>query len=235
MRTGIVYGRIPPADPALVAQAFDFTVADLHEALGPVKGRMALMSPDMRPLGPAQKIVGQAVTAYNFAGDNLMIHKALQLATAGQVLVLSNGGIAEGALWGDVAATFARRKNLAGVIAHGAVRDVDALREMGFPVWSTAISPAHSEKRGPGAVNVPMVCDGALVNPGDIIFADGDGVLVIPREYLAQAVEGARSRCEKERELREKLNSGSDLFDLLGLEDSFTIADVEIVDATWRD
>ena len=139
----IVYTRIPTCDPELVRQAAACGVADMHEALGAIVGRQALMSPRMRPLNPGLRIAGQAVTAFNFDGDNLMMHRALRLATEGQVLVTSNGGVSRGAQWGEMATLNARRKGLAGVIVDGDVRDADAIMAMRFPVWSTAIRPAR--------------------------------------------------------------------------------------------
>ena len=120
---------------------------------------MALMSPRMRPLLAGQRISGAAVTSYNFPGDNLMIHVALNVAQRGQILVLTNGGGNQGALWGDVACTFAAHKGIAGVVADGGVRDIDALREMNFPCGRRR-SPSRPEKRGPGSVNAPIVVDG---------------------------------------------------------------------------
>jgi 4-hydroxy-4-methyl-2-oxoglutarate aldolase len=230
---GVIYRRIPAADPELVAEAGRYAIADLHEALGSVAGRMGLMTPRMRPTAPGHRIVGQAVTAYNFPGDNLMIHKALQLAQAGQVLVLTNGGGEHGALWGDVAGTFAKKKGIAGVIVDGPARDVDELRGMELPVWATSISPSHPQKRGPGAVNVPVVCDGVLVNPGDIIAADGDGVLVIPLEQLRNAIEGARTRSGKETVIRGRVAAGESLFDILGMQALIEAAGIPERDDVW--
>lgn len=229
----IICTRIPLPDPALVAEAGKYALADLHESLGAVQGRMGLMSARMRPLLEGRRISGAAVTSYNFPGDNLMIHVALNVAARGQVLVLANGGGTQGALWGDVACTFAAKKGIAGVVADGPVRDIDALREMDFPVWATSISPSHPEKRGPGSVNVPVVVDGVLVEPGDVIVADGDGVLVIPRAHLARTVEGARQRAEREVGLRKRIGTGESLFEILNMEAAVKAAGIEQFDGTW--
>lgn len=229
----IICTRIPLPDPALVAEAAKYAIADLHESLGAVQGRMALMSARMRPLLDGRRISGAAVTSHNFPGDNLMIHVALNLAQRGQILVLANGGGTQGALWGDVACTFAAKKGLAGVIADGPVRDVEALRRMKFPVWSTSISPSHPEKRGPGSVNVPIVADGVLVEPGDVIVADDDGVLVIPQAHLARAVEGARARAAKEVAIRARIEAGESLFEILNMEAAVRAGGIEQVDKTW--
>jgi 4-hydroxy-4-methyl-2-oxoglutarate aldolase len=230
----VIYTRIPLPDPNLVAEAGNCAIADLHEALGAVQGRMALMSPRMRPILDGRRISGAAVTSYNFPGDNLMIHVALNIAAGGQILVLANGGGSQGALWGEVACTFATKKGIAGVIADGPIRDIDALRRMNFPVWSTSISPSHPEKRGPGSVNVPIVVDGVLVEPGDVIVADGDGVLVIPRAHLARAVEGARARADREATVRARIEAGESLYQIMNMEAAVRAAGIEQVDTTWR-
>ena len=231
----VVYTRIPSCDQELVKQAALCGVADLHEALGAIDGRMALMSPQMRAINRGVRIAGQAITAYNFAGDNLLMHRALRLATAGQVVVTSNGGISQGAQWGEMATLNARRKGLAGVIVDGNIRDADAIAAMGFPVWSTWISPSHSEKRGPGSVNIPIVCAGVLVEPGDVIVADGDGVLAIPLRHLARAVEGALKYGARETTWRAKLTVDTDLFDLVGIQAALDAAKVEERDTTWAE
>ena len=231
----VIYNRIPSSDPALIARAAAFGIADLHEALGAVQGRMCLMSPAMRPIAAGQRVCGPAVTAYNFPGDNLMIHAALNVAEAGQILVFTNGGGSQGALWGDVACGFAKKKGVAGAVVHGAVRDTDALRALAFPVWSTAVSPEHPEKRGPGAVNVPIVVDGVLVEPGDIIAADADGALVIPRAELQRAVEGAEARMRAEETIRARIAKGELPLDILGLREVIEAAGIEQFDCTWLD
>lgn len=231
----VIYGKVPRPDPALVARAAKFGIADLHEGLGAVAGRMCLMSPAMMPIAPGQKVCGPAVTAWNYPGDNLAIHAALHVAQAGDVLVLTNGGGHQGALWGDVACTFARKKRLAGTVVHGATRDVDAIRELGYPVWATAISVEHPEKRGPASVNVPIVVDGVPVEPGDLIVGDSDGVLVIPRALLAMAVENAEARAANEVEFRRRIEQGEVLFDILGMGKVVEDLGIEIKDCTWEE
>lgn len=231
----VIYSRINRPDPALLARAAGFAVADLHEGLGEIAGRMSLMSPGMIPIAPGQKVCGPAVTAWNFPGDNLAIHAALYTAQAGDVLVLTNGGGHQGALWGDVACTFARRKGLAGTVVHGATRDVDAIRELGYPVWSTAVSVEHPKKRGPAAVNVPLVVDGVLVEPGDVIVGDSDGVLVIPRGLLELAVTNAEKRAAAEVEFRRRIGEGEILFDILNMRKIVADLGIEIRDCTWED
>lgn len=231
----VIYSKVPRPDRALVGRAAKFGIADLHEGLGEIAGRMCLMSPAMVPIAPGQKVCGPAVTAWNFPGDNLAIHAALYTAEEGDVLVLTNGGGHQGALWGDVACTFAKKKGLAGTVVHGATRDVDAIRELGYPVWSTAVSVEHPKKRGPAAVNVPVIVDGVLVEPGDVIVGDSDGVLVIPRTLLATAVENAEARAAREVEFRRRIEDGEVLFDILGMRNVIEDLGIEIKDCTWEE
>ncbi len=229
----VIYTKVPSSDPALVAQAASYGISDLHEALGAHGGRMTLMNPGMRPLCPRLRISGKAITAYNYPGDNLMMHKALQLAQPGDVLVVTNGGGTQGAMWGELASTYAQTKKLAGVIVDGSIRDTDALAEMNFPVWYTSISVCHPEKQSLGAVNVPIVCAGVLVNPGDIVVADADGVMVIPRRYLRDAVEGAKGRKQKEDGVRQALKGGATLFDVFNGDAMLKASGIAIRETTW--
>ncbi len=229
----VIYTQIPEPDAVLMARAATFGVADLHEGLGLVAGRMSLLSPQMRPIAAGQRICGPAITAWNYPGDNLGIHIALHHAKAGDVLVFTNGGGHQGALWGDVACGFAKKKGVAGAVVHGAVRDTDAIRDLEFPVWATAVSPEHPEKRGPAAVNVPVVVDNVLVEPGDIVVGDADGVLVIPRALLQHAVEGAEKRADTEVKIRARIAAGELPLDILGLRK--VVEEIETHDGTWQD
>ncbi|HLG89037.1 MAG TPA: 4-carboxy-4-hydroxy-2-oxoadipate aldolase/oxaloacetate decarboxylase [Alphaproteobacteria bacterium] len=235
MTSPIIYTKIPGTDPGLVAAAAEAGVADLHEALGALSGMTQLMGPRMRPLDMRARIAGPAVTVMTWPSDNLMMHKALDMAEAGQVLVITNGGSARGALWGELAAVAAQRKRIAGVVTDAAVRDTSALLAMGFPVWSTAIHASHGEKRGPGAVNVPIVIDGVVVNPGDIIVADSDGVLAVPRQSLADAVKGAQQRRAKEAGMKERLAAGGSLLELLGLDKVVAATGIAIRETSWEE
>lgn len=231
----VIYSDIPRPDSWLIARAAEFGVADLHGALGTVAGRMCLMSPSMRPIAPGQRLCGPAITAWNYPGDNLAIHAALNTARAGDVLVFTNGGGHQGSLWGDVACGFAVKKGVAGAVVHGAVRDTDAVRDLGFPVWSTHISVEQPDKRGPAAVNVPIVVDGVLVEPGDVIAADADGVVVIPRALLPKTIEGAEARAANEVNVRARIAAGELPLDILGLRAVIENAGIEQITGTWED
>lgn len=233
--TPVAYTRIPRIDPALIARAAQNTVADLHEGLGAIAGRQALMQPGMRPVWTGAKTCGQAVTCFNYPGDNLLLHVAAKLAEPGDVIVATNGGSAQGALWGDMITYYAQKKGLAGAVIDGAARDTGKLREMAFPVFSTAVAVSHPEKRGPGSVNVPMVVAGVSVSPGDLIVADDDGVLAIPPHLVAQAVQNAEARAAKEQGFRNRVDEGSTMFNLLGLQADIEACGLQVIDAAWGD
>lgn len=230
----IVYRRVRRPDPALVARVARLAMSDLYEALPPDIRDAAVMSSRMRPLAPGRRIAGPAVTAYCLPRDNLMMHKALLLASPGDVLVVASAP-PSGAQWGYLAAVYADRKKLAGVVVDGCIRDADILTERRYPVWSTAIAPAHPDKRAAGAVNVPVACDGVLVRPGDVVCADGDGVLVIGPQFLAAAVEKAEKYAQRETEAVTAIDSGQSLFDLHDLAAAFAASGVREVDAVWDD
>lgn len=230
-----VHLKVDRVPAGLCHEASTLSVADLHEAMGPTHGRPALMSPRMRPLNRGLRIAGPAVTAYCAPGDNLMMHRALYLAQPGDVLVVSCQSETSGAQWGDVAAQYARRKGLAGVIVHGCIRDTDTLEAMRFPVWATAISPAHPEKSGPGSVNLPIACDGVIVRPGDLVVADGDGVLVVPAAQAGATIDAARARMDKEDALARAIESGAHPWELLGLEAGYRALDPVEIDAPWSE
>ena len=235
MQPSIVYTRIPAAAMRCNSdKALPFGVADLHEAMGAFEGRRTLMAPGMRALNAGLRIAGPAVTAYCDPGDNLLVQKALRLAEPGQVLVLSNGGGHQGALFGEMMGTYVLQRKLAGVVVHGPIRDVDALRQMQVPVWSTWISPSHPERRGPGAVNVPITCAGITVHPGDIVVADGDGVIAIPPGAFEHVIETARQRVAKENSIIEAIKRGEHLYDLSGAEQALRMLDIDERDTDWE-
>lgn len=234
MNASKVYLRVNRVGADIVDAARSVTVADIHEAM-PVNGRSQLMSARMRPLGQNQKIAGPAVTAFCAPGDNLMMHRALVLAQPGDVLVVVCQAETSGAQWGDLACRYALRKGLAGVIVQGSVRDVDQVRELGLPVWSTHIAPTHPDKRGHGLVNAPVVCEGVQVCPGDLVVADGDGVVVIPRHEAGSVVEAARSRMRREDEVAAAVARGEAVWDLSGAAKSYSTLGIAEVDAAFDD
>ena len=216
----------------LVERARACAMADLYEALPADARAAALMSGRMSPLALGIRMAGPAITVRCAPGDNLMMHRALLLAQRGDVLVV-DGGKPSAAQWGMLAEVYAARKGIAGVVVAGCVRDVDYLREQHAAVWCTEISPAHPEKVGPGAINVPIVCAGVGVRPGDLISADADGVLVIPRDMAAPAVAGACARAEHEKQGIAAIEAGRSLFEVHGLHAALARSGVAEIDASW--
>jgi 4-hydroxy-4-methyl-2-oxoglutarate aldolase len=233
MSISTVYRRIPPCDPAILARLADFGVADLHESQLPPRRFSSLLSPAMRPVGREHRIAGQAVTVATAPGDNLMLYAALDVIQPGQVLVMSNGGVAHGALFGDVSASYALKLGVAGVIVDGPVRDASSLREMGCPVWSTSICPSHPEKRGPGTVNLPISCGGCVINPGDIIVADDDAVMVLRPDELSAVADAAASRQRREIDYRKRIARGEHICDIVGMRAVLAEAGIDYHDGVW--
>ncbi|MBR1267085.1 dimethylmenaquinone methyltransferase [Bradyrhizobium sp. AUGA SZCCT0222] len=231
----VVYKKIPRLDPALVERARRINVADLHEGLGPVIGRQCLMQPQMRALFPTARVCGQAITSFNFPGDNLMLHAAFRVAEAGDILVLTNGGSPQGALWGEIATYYSRIRKLGGAVIDGAARDTLQITEMAFPVFASHVSVSYPGKRGPGAVNVPVVVAGATVNPGDLIVGDADGVIVIPPAHVETTIRNAEARMVKEAEVKRRLDEGQTLYDVAGMKALFETAEIVEIDGIWSD
>lgn len=234
MSSSKVFLKVNRVGADIVAQARDVTVADVHESMGP-QGRTGLMSARMRPLTDKQKIAGPAVTAFCWPGDNLMMHRALYLAQPGDVLVVVCQAELSGAQWGDLATRYALKKGLAGVVVQGCARDVDQVRALGFPVWSTHIHPIHPDKSGHGLVNTPVVCEGVNVCPGDLIVADGDGVICVPRDDAARVIAAAHAKMRKEDDAIEAVRSGAAVWDLSGAAAIYARMDVTEVDAAYDD
>ena len=235
MSNSQVYLRVNRVSPDLCAAARELTVADVHESMGQ-NGRAQLMSSRMRPLRHDQKIAGPAVTAFCWPGDNLMMHRALYLAQPGDVLVVVCTAEISGAQWGDLACRYALQKGLAGVVVQGCVRDVDQVRALGLPVWATHIHPMHPDKRGHGTVNAPVVCEGVRVCPGDMIVADGDGVLAVPRADAARAMAAAQAKMKREDEIAAAVRNGGAVWDLSGAAAIYAAMDnITEIDAAFDD
>lgn len=235
MTTSKVYLKVRRVDAETVNRARKLTVADLHESMGQ-SGRTALLSHRMRAIKEGQsRIAGPAVTAFCGPGDNLMMHRALYLAEPGDVLVVVCQSELSGAQWGDLTTLYAQKKGLAGVVVQGCVRDVDQVRALSFPVWSTHIWSMHPEKCGHGFVNVPVVCEGVEVRPGDLIVADGDAVIRVPRDEAAAVVDKAEFKMRQEDETTEKVRKGLHLWDLNGASAIYAGMGVLEIDGAFDD
>jgi 4-hydroxy-4-methyl-2-oxoglutarate aldolase len=218
-----IVSKISRPDPEAVKILGELGVATVHEA----HGRMGLMKPYMRPIYPSAKVAGPAVTVLCQSGDNLMIHAAVAVCQPGDVLVVTTGSDSTDGMFGDLLATSLVAHGVLGLVIDAGVRDVSELTAMDFPVWSRAISAQGTVKATAGSVNVPIVCAGASVHPGDVIVGDMDGVVVVPRERAAEVAKASQARTAKEEKNRESLRSGELGLDMYGLRNKLKELGVE--------
>jgi 4-hydroxy-4-methyl-2-oxoglutarate aldolase len=188
-------------------------VATVHEA----QGRRGLMLPWMRPIYPAARVAGTAVTVLSQPGDNLMIHAAMEVCRPGDVLVVTTTSESTDGMFGELLGVSCQAHGVVGLIINAGVRDTAELVEMAFPVWAKAISAQGTVKSSAGSVNVPVVCAGVIVNPGDVIIGDADGVVVTPRESAGEIAKLADARLRKEEQTRARLRNGELGVDIYGL------------------
>lgn len=208
-----VVRNIQRANAAACKELGEQGVATVHEA----QGRIGLLASYMRPIYNSAKVAGPAVTVSCQAGDNLMIHCAVEQCQPGDVLVVTTKSQSTDGMFGELIATSLQARGVAGLILDAGCRDVADLTEMQFPVWSKAIHAHGTVKATPGSVNIPVVCAGETIYPGDVIVADVDGVVVVRREDAEAVVESGRKRLEKEARNRAKLKAGELALEFNGL------------------
>jgi 4-hydroxy-4-methyl-2-oxoglutarate aldolase len=229
---GVIYHEILRPDPAAAAAFAVMGAADVHEGMSEDR----VMDPEIRPIFSGARIAGPALTVLCAAGDTLMMHRALALSRPGDVIVIATDQPTLSAMWGNLVTTSARARGLAGAIVDGPVRDTASIQTMQFPVWSRCISPRRSTRKGPGCINVPIWCGGVLVQPGDLIVADDDGVVVVPSGQIDDVLVKARMRGQREAEILPKLEKGITPYEALGMEKAVQAAGIpEILDQYPRE
>ncbi|MFD3589449.1 4-carboxy-4-hydroxy-2-oxoadipate aldolase/oxaloacetate decarboxylase [Streptomyces sp. NPDC058683] len=221
--SGVIVTRPPKAELKDVDALAGFGVATVSEAMG----RTGLLGPGIRPVQQGVRVAGTAVTVLSWPGDNLMIHAAVEQCGEGDILVVTTTSPCTDGLFGELFATALKQRGVRGVVLNTGVRDTQELRDMGFAAWSRAVSSQGTVKATGGSVNVPIAIDGQVINPGDVILADDDGVVVVPRERVRETAEKSEAREAKEAATRAAFVEGQLGLDRYGLRDTLKRLGVE--------
>jgi 4-hydroxy-4-methyl-2-oxoglutarate aldolase len=224
---GTVLRGTPRADRAVVDGLAQIGVSTVHEA----QGRTNLLDPALRPVWQGARIAGTALTVSVPPADNWMLHVAVELCQEGDVLVVATTSPSQAGYFGELLATAVARRGVRGLVIDAGCRDVAELQEMGFPVWSRWVCAFGTVKETLGTVGVPVVCAGQRVEAGDVVIADDDGVVVVPREQAAQVLDAARAREDKEAASRARYASGEISLDVQSMRDRLARKGLRYLDA----
>ena len=232
MSSGPAHGRhvvvrtIERALGADIAGLGDAGTATVHEAIG----RRGYLGPELQPIQQGVKVAGSAVTVRSHPGDNIMIHAAVEVCQPGDLLVVTNTAPSTHGMFGDLLASSLMSRGVVGLVMDAGVRDTMDLRAMGFWVWTRHVSCEGTVKASPGSVNVPISINGVIIEPGDVICADDDGVVAVPRTEAGWALEQSNARLANEEAARTRLSAGELGLDMSGLRQKLIDMGVE-----WRD